>query len=43
MSLLPLKLNLTVHQSQFGWDQYVLNAEKPPCKSELARESHGER
>ena len=22
---------------------YVLNAEKPPCRSELAREFHGER
>jgi len=32
-----------VHQSQFGWNQYVLNAEKLSCRSELARESHGER
>jgi hypothetical protein len=36
-------LMVTIHQSEFGWDQYVLNAEKLFCRSELARESHGER
>jgi len=26
---------VTVHQSQFGWDQYVLNAEKMPLGASL--------